>query len=119
MTAQRLLSELIHEGAAKRPQAFGDYYETPAHFRDCPVGNCTDNMERARQVGATCALGAALEAAGYDVTGPRELPVEFTNEHGVLGEVITLNDERRMTREAIADWLVESGSDVLMPVAAA
>lgn len=75
------LSEAIRLGAMLRPQITG------ATFRD----------------GGSCAIGAAMEAAGLSVHGG----IEFMWPHFSLllqREVVIMNDLRGCTREEIADW---------------
>lgn len=82
------LSEAIRIGAKKRPQCFGILY----------------------QAGATCALGAAAEALGWDLdmhinvrdTFLRDVPDDIWNEVG------SRNDSGQR-REIIAHWLESKG----------
>lgn len=95
-----LLSDAIRLGAMLGPQATNGY------------------MFQARMGGemATCALGAAAIIVGIkcDSLEPyRELcrifpGCDLANEEK---GIVHLNDDLRMTREQIADWLVESGND--------
>jgi hypothetical protein len=89
------LSEAIRIGAAKRPQAFGDY-----------LGSLLDGTP------TTCALGAAYEACTNDLPPSaaedfgmviRELERMTSTPRDLLLEVVNLNDEAYRTREQIAD----------------
>lgn len=90
------LSEAIRRGALLKPQGHGDFFYN----------------------GKTCALGAALDAAGrlhdFDVSTIATLwPVEQTKTaHPVTGRldilgfnITSLNDVFGWTREQIADWV--------------
>lgn len=129
----RLLSDLIREGAAKRPQAIGVLYVGPDG--DWPQRLAYDaDADRAREVGCSCAIGAALEAAGWEVEslggdgpfGGNIWPAawgEADEADDLLSDVYTHNDSLRygdggMTREQIADWLVSTGRDVEVPLRA-
>lgn len=102
------LSELIREGAAKRPQCTtGDYFSG----------------------GKSCAIGAALEAhfgtrdenimirrISYDKNRPSG--IEFPDEYlgyvtetpwNIVQKVEHMNDYDLDTREQIADWLEAQG----------
>lgn len=69
----------------------------------------------------SCALGAALEAVGlrplalqvgfYDCTRKDLLGIE----EDLVTDIMLRNDRQYMTREAISDWLLESGRDVEIP----
>lgn len=97
---KRPLSELIREGARIRPQAFGCYIEQ----------------------GRSCAIGAAAEAAGAtmrDYSGCLAVDGTWLMENipmHVQEAIYDLNDTEGRSREYIADWLAESGLDVLVPV---
>lgn len=110
--ATKRLSALIREGARLRPQAFGQMYEEP-----------TRNAARLwlKDKGATCALGAACEAAGYDVTdrGDRAAFVLSLRPGWARGRVIRLNDLDRLTREEIADKIEGTEYDVEVLLASA
>jgi hypothetical protein len=92
-----LLSEAMRLGAMLGPQAFNVAFDGESH----------------------CALGGAALAFGFG--GEREHTGEFAINYLCeifpslaegLGRLIAVkNDVRRMTREQIADWLVESGND--------
>lgn len=100
MGYQRPLSDLIREGAKMRP-----------HARDWMFDGK-----------GTCALGAAAEAAGAMTIGGNEpflysLDERFSAQvmgSGIAGRVAQMNDLGGFTREEIADWLVESGNDILV-----
>jgi hypothetical protein len=100
------LSEAIREGAAIRPQAFGNYIDITGTGQVC-----------------TCALGAAYEVIfGHlpknDQPGLRQdligqcpdtgrliqMP-ESIFEISVMQAIVHLNDDEEWTREEIADWL--------------
>lgn len=114
------LSEAIRIGAAMAPQHFGNFINKD---------------------GATCALGAALQAIGrsghvyselwhpngsftktLNETDKALCPVchkkrlEDNNWHSVISH---LNDTHRWSREAIADWVesIENKMDAVQPVA--
>ncbi len=109
------LSELIREGAKKRPQGFNSFFTKPY---------------RAKKV-HSCALGAALEAASGGLFGYERFngdwkilqkktgvdfgitafcPVKNCGLKVYLERTIThLNDSHKWTREAIADWLEKEG----------
>lgn len=107
------LSEAIRLGAMLRPQAFGDFVK---RYPDSKSGLL---------VSATCALGAACEAAGISIdafdslTISQEMemfPLHAKSVHfpcqcrGFLrlrAAVAHLNDHHRWTRERIADWVEE------------
>lgn len=98
------LSEAILLGSKIRPQGFEDYYDYAA--------------------GATCALGAAMEAIGIQ---PKDMCLEeiwiawpttivMSNNRQTMPGVQTLmdeieyrNDTLRQTREEIAAWLAREG----------
>lgn len=119
----RLLSELIREGATRRPQALGLLYAGPEIAAACV--RLGEDAARAAEVGCTCALGAAQEAAGWslDEIGPADdlWPEGWATNHAqakTLSWVWGKNDTlaELWTREAIADWLVESGRDFEVPL---
>jgi hypothetical protein len=92
-----LLSEAIRLGAMLGPQAFDGAFVGESH----------------------CALGGAALALGF--AGKRDYTGEFAINYlcaifpsiaaGLGCSIAIKNDVRRMTREQIADWLVESGND--------
>jgi hypothetical protein len=103
------LSTLIREGAAKRPQVF---YQLIAPVGDGNYG--------------TCALGAALDAVGYEMFGEDPTSEELVTHIGLelvavaspahpglerplIDVIINLNDHERWSREQIADWLESIG----------
>lgn len=88
------LSEAMRIGAAKRPQGFGLVFSQ----------------------GKTCALGAAIEGYGYDISTipldqwwslPEVAPWEKNRE--LCESIVDRNDFGKMTREKIADWLESKG----------
>ena len=103
------LSEAIRLGATLGPQHFDDFFG---------------------DAGASCALGAALRAIGMEEIAndddPRKesdafpsldspAPRGWCQNCGTITDVglliVHMNDCRRWSREAIADWLVASGND--------
>jgi hypothetical protein len=90
------LSEAIRLGAMLKPQGFGWFN--------------TDD-------GGTCAMGAAMQAAGHIRDWPvvKKSPAACPacplvrvsdNTHNATGAMIVhLNDDHRWTRERIADWV--------------
>jgi hypothetical protein len=102
------LSTAIREGAKLRPQAFGVFFDfkSPDYIEPC----------------ASCAMGAAFEATtNYICSDLRlshleafypELKIEKVWDKSIgnlWGHITLLNDERRWTREQIADWLEQEG----------
>jgi hypothetical protein len=101
------LSEAIREGAKLRPQAFGVYFD----FAINDIAPC-----------ASCAMGAAYEAATGTICSDLrldqlaqhfpELTIEkvWGRSKGTLwGHILDLNDNKRIKRESIADWLEQQG----------
>ena len=98
------LSEAMREGAKLRPQGFGSHF--PGYHKHGEEG-CT-----------SCALGAAMEAAGIGPDAWHAWPagqytLAETFPHGydydIVGRVLDMNDKERKTREEIADWLEGQG----------
>jgi hypothetical protein len=112
------LSEAMREGARKRPQAYGRYY----HY---------DLMGKGWQI-ASCAWGAAAEGVtgqapriierptyrddptGTGIRHPATNMRQFFREAFGVGdrlfrEVCFMNDQERMSRDEIADYLEEQG----------
>lgn len=88
-----MLSEAIRLGAMLREQG------TMFFFRN----------------GKTCAVGAAAEACGrLEGLSALSLYSELGIDGFLYGDIWRKNDSG-MTREAISDWLVESGCDVEIP----
>lgn len=92
------LSEAIRKGATLRPQGFGMYMTYDLRGKLC-----------------SCVLGAALEGMGYST---RQIQNEFsllqkviTGYGDIYGDIVRMNDIKRMSREAIADYLVSSNRD--------
>lgn len=113
------LSQLIREGAKKRPQAAGHGYISARTIRRNPFarrrfvrGGFLARL-RARFRGATCALGAAAEAAGHNPR--RALDQEVPQD--VRRVVMSLNDTEMMTREEVADTIAGTTLDVAVPLA--
>lgn len=91
------LSEAIRLGAMLKPQTTMNYFD--------------------ERLGATCALGAALDAVGMLTLGPSQLGTVFPiidtiaksprdNRNRYVYECIwDMNDVMGLTREHIADWV--------------
>lgn len=101
------LSEAIKLGAMTGPQVFGNYIE---------------------EGGGTCALGAALRAVGEpECLEEEQFPIldqlaDCPECGPIIGSrvwdvVAHLNDDHRLTREAIADWVqtIEDAKPALQP----
>jgi len=112
-----MLSDLIREGAAKRPQAWGVAYTKEPEKLSRP-----EDASRQKRVGATCALGAAADAAGFPVRSianfDSNVPPGWLSAMGAARLFcITVRNDGGMTREEIADWIAEKPHrDVAVPV---
>lgn len=93
------LSTAIREGSKLRPQGFGNYFGmSPSH----PAN-----------ILCSCALGAAYEAVSHKTGDMRDVEIETVfpvlseiiigTGDTLLGIIVELNDEERLSREAIAD----------------
>lgn len=92
------LSEAIRKGAALRPQGFGMYM----------------SFDRGGQL-CSCALGAAMEGLGYtteQIQYDRSSIARISGYGDIFGDIIRMNDIKRMSRETIADCLVSSYRDI-------
>lgn len=112
------LAQAVRDGAKLRPQGFGDYEITSAHQ--------ANHGDADGPLGATCAVGAAFHAlTGRSPASSRNLAAALSDVEGTIigscglpsevwfvspkGErylfvwLEEMNDEERLTREAIAD----------------
>jgi hypothetical protein len=109
------LSELMRQGAATRPQAFGDYTDA-SHCCTCAMGAVYEAItgklpHPEAEDGTACSvvntiiyLETDILLSGYIVVDP------ISHESQNLSSIISgLNDELRWTREEIADWLESEG----------
>lgn len=110
------LSALIRQGATKYPQAFGMWWDR--HDEN-------DNWSYEQPIRAVCALGAAACAIGIERHAPEaqtrlykltdslydvvEMPTGGEKMDTLIGAIEYLNDDKRWTREQIADWLESIG----------
>ena len=101
ISTRQELADLILRGVEKSPQqAFGDYSNKGVL--------CGEDLDSGKP---TCALGAALMAAGMGVTAGGELrdsvqcPVCDSTQNHTVDLVAHLNDDHQLTRESIAHWL--------------
>ena len=92
------LADCIRKGAREDgKQIYGSFFAFGAHWGT-----------GAYQVTGCCAAGAALLGAGADVPGDpeRALYERFPISRGnIYKAIVHLNDDVRLTREEIADWV--------------
>src|SRR4029453_10601722 len=105
---QRELANYIRAGASRGPQCFGSYFD---------------------EKGGSCALGAAYEGVyhlprghgkripGHPAgvfRGPEEMakkcPQGCSKRLPLASMIVHLNDDHRMSREQIAEWLIQESS---------
>jgi hypothetical protein len=105
------LSDAIRIGAAKRPQAFGNYIskEPGGAVCTCALGAAYEGI-----TGTLPPFGLTLSALGDTFRALAGIDLEtevappdgnFNYAVGLDSAVITLNDGAHWSREQIADWL--------------
>ncbi len=91
----KTLSQAIRLGSTFHPQCFSQYVK----------------FNEKREIIETCALGAALDSSGARqpfcqlraTERFRDVPYE------IFAAIVLKNDQLRMSREAIADWVEQQG----------
>jgi hypothetical protein len=86
---QKELAQYIRQGSSRGPQCFGSYFD---------------------EKGGSCALGAVYEGVYHLPREHGKLIPDHLERLPLASMIVHLNDDHRLTREQIAEWLTQESN---------